>query len=260
MRAGDFREPVGGRVSLIRVFDGQIVQKHDANFDIRPVERRRQGLKRVGRTDGRNSGAVQRLFSGAHLVERVADRNGAVRHDFKSKQDAATISQQGRLRHHCIPVPPHVFEHPMHVIAEIDAFRGRQNLIAISERTLTSSRASAGRARTRPWTDDRAPSPTLSRRLLGVVDGVLNRGTFRQHELVLRRRRVRHFEFQRRFRSVRLRRGRLRLNFRRSLSRFRRRRIRQLYFRRTGSGRGAGCGMGGATLRRMRGSTCTTGG
>src|SRR5208282_6513532 len=67
-RVGDYRAPAGGRASLISVFDRQIVQKHDANLDIRTVESRRQRFKRIGRTNSRDRRAVQRLFSGAHIA------------------------------------------------------------------------------------------------------------------------------------------------------------------------------------------------
>src|SRR5579872_3038859 len=96
-RGGDYQAPAGERVSPIGVFNRQIIQKHDADLDVRTVESRRQRFKGIGRTDGGDRRAIQRLFSGAHLACRIVIRNAAVRHDFKSQQNAAAVSEQCRL-------------------------------------------------------------------------------------------------------------------------------------------------------------------
>src|ERR1700722_9359830 len=65
-RDRDWREPAGGKTSLIGVFDRQIVQKHDADLDERTMETRRQWFKGIGGTNGGDGRTIQRLFSRTH--------------------------------------------------------------------------------------------------------------------------------------------------------------------------------------------------
>jgi hypothetical protein len=68
----------------------------------------------------------------------------------------------------------------VHVVAEIDAFRGRQNLVAIPERAQALSRRPAPRssAWARPGSNDCAAVATGARRFERVVDGILDGRSF----------------------------------------------------------------------------------
>src|SRR5262249_51082339 len=97
-------------------------------------------------------------------------------HDAEVQGYAAAIAKHGRFRHNRVPIAPHCRDDATHVVAEVNAFRGRQYLITVSKctaRPLLSVRTTVkSAAGFRHWTAVQARTPTRS---IGVLASVTNR-------------------------------------------------------------------------------------
>ena len=77
---------------------------------------------------------IEMLAAGAMSSGEIAGR-------FKLSPPA--ISQHRRFRHYRVPISPHAGHHARHVVAEVHAFRRRQDFVTVSVR----SRAMPGATR-----------------------------------------------------------------------------------------------------------------
>src|SRR6267154_2689358 len=150
-------------LSIVRSFDGQIVQENKTQTNFRAGKCRRQMVERIRGANRGNRRAIERLFSGAEQTLRIVVGNAAVATNAEFQHHSSTVAKLRGLGHHGIPVASHAGQHALHVVAEVHAFGGRQNLISV---------AHAGLAAPALAITSRAGSPRNGSRISATSSGI----------------------------------------------------------------------------------------